>query len=24
LKENEFIKRGGKFITHIPFPRVFP
>jgi methylation protein EvaC len=24
LKENDFIKRGGKFITHIPHPRVFP
>ena len=24
LKEKEFIKRGGKFITHVPFPRVFP
>lgn len=23
-KEKEFIKRGGKFITHVPFPRVFP
>jgi len=24
LKEKEFIKRGGKFITHVPFPRIFP
>ncbi|MDC1223887.1 hypothetical protein N8Z31_00095 [Pelagibacteraceae bacterium] len=23
FKEKNFTKRGGKFITHVPFPKVF-
>ena len=23
LKEKKFLKKGGKFITHIPLPRIF-